>query len=756
MPTDVRAADLGENRGFRKKSPRTQPWIRLECTHFSLKLNSTLKRLGLKPIPIGFSDMGQKGEQTYRAKVDLIWALLFGDIVFLFLRFGGNAYLDQLVHGAVIAVAAGLAIHLRRQLTYPRLFLPICYAALGLALFQLLPLGATALAWLSPAKASMQQAAQALYPEIPTTTSMAVVPQLHLLEAAGWCLDLFLVFLLLVVPRPRGTTFFRGFYGVGFLVCALAIGIDNPVSAEMPPFSWYQGTYGGLVNRNHFALLAVGLVLMSYYKIILSVGDFWRDRKKLRQNADRAARQVLAVVCYIMAFAFFFFTFTQTWSRAGVMGFLIGHLVLLLILTWHYMQRSRRRKYLMPAIAAAFVVLLLFLPLGSGLERLKKYGLEDRNRFNLLSIGWEYVQQAPLFGHGLGSPQEMIDPVEPRYLIITRNMRHFHNEYLELLVEMGPLALLALLCFIAYVVWEQMTGLNESDEGRKLLAAVMLSVTLVFLAAAFVAFPLQTPAMRTFALVVLFYSLKYIHRDDSVYKVTRPALLMGLPLLAFGLLVPASWLPHYLNNDLQTHKAERARGYGFFYREPFYEANVAVQNIFTELPPADELAAEIPQMRAELVRYLGMQPFGLKALNNLFVLEVLEERLRDPAFTEAQYTRFHQKATALRAIGKDANFHAVASLYFLGSVYDGQVPEAYRAEWEALKNDVYIRRFATRKQKELAPEDFEDAPSARPEEPATVLPEGAANRGPTLPVGDLSALQPGIESQTVGGKSRLD
>lgn len=683
--------------------------------------------------------MGKKGEQTYRAKVDLIWALLFGDIVYLFLRFGGNSYLDQLVHGAVVAVVAGLAIHLRRQLQYPRLFLPICYAALGLALFQLVPLGASAPALLSPAKASMQAAGQALYPEIEVSASIAVIPQLHLLEAAGWCLDLFLVFLLLVVPRPRGTTFFRGFYGVGLLVCALAIGIENPVTSGLPPFSWYQGTYGGLVNRNHFALLAVGLVLMSYYKILLTVGAFWRERKKLRQNADRAAHQVLLAVSYVMAFAFFFFTFTQTWSRAGVMGFLIGHIVLLLILTWHYMQRSRRRKYLMPAIAAAFVVLLLFLPLGSGLDRLKKYGLEDRNRFNLLSIGWDYVQQAPLFGHGLGSPQEIIDPIEPRYLIITRNMRHFHNEYLELLVEMGPLALLALLCFIAYVVWEQATGLNESNEERKLLAAVMLSVTLVFLAAAFVAFPLQTPAMRCFALVVLFYCLKYIHRDDSVYKVSRPALILGLPLLAFGLLVPLAWLPHYLQNDLQTHKAQRARNYGFFYREPFYEANGAVQAIFTEMPPAEELATQIPVMRAELLRYLSMQPFGLKALNNLFVLEVLAERLRDPAFTEAQYTRFHEKASALRAIGKDANFHAVASLYFLGSVYDGHVPEKYRAEWEKLKNDVYIRRFATRKQKELPSETVE--PSAGPETPAGVLPDGAENRGPARPLGDLSTLQ---------------
>ncbi len=728
-----------------KKAREIKAGFRLECSHFFLKLNSTLKRLGLEPIPIGFSDMGKKGEQTYRAKVDLIWALLFGDIVYLFLRFGGNSYLDQLVHGTVIAVAAGLAIHLRRQLQYPRLFLPICYAAFGLALFQLVPLGASVATWLAPAKVSMQTAAQALYPEIQTSTSIAVIPQLHLLEAAGWCLDLFLVFLLLVVPRPRGIIFFRCFYGVGLLVCALAVGVENPVSAELPPFSWYQGTYGGLVNRNHFALLAVGLVLMSYYKILITVGSFWRERKKLRQNADRAARQVLLLVCYIMAFAFFFFTFTQTWSRAGVMGFLIGHLVLLLILTWHYMQRSRRRKYLMPAIAAAFVVLLLFLPLGSGLDRLKKYGLEDRNRFNLVSIGWDYVQQAPLFGNGLGAPQEIIDPVEPRYLIITRNMRHFHNEYLELLVEMGPLALLALLCFIGYVVWEQATGLNESDEERKLLAAVMLSVTLVFLAAAFVAFPLQTPAMRCFALVVLFYGLKYIHRDDSVYKVSRPGLVMGLPLLAFGLLVPAAWLPHYFQNDLQTHKAQRARAYGFFYREPFYEANAAVQAIFTEMPPVEELATQIPEIRARLLRYLGMQPFGLKALNNLFVLELLEERLQDPAFTEDQYTRFHQKASALRTIGKDANFHAVASLYFLGSVYDGHVPENYRTEWETLKNDVYIRRFATRKQEELAPDAVEAVEPARPEEPSTVVPDGAENRGPARPVGDLSALQPSAD-----------
>lgn len=676
--------------------------------------------------------MQKKSAQSYRHQVDLIWLVLFLDIVYLFLRFGGNAYLDQLVHGAFVVVTAVLMIQLRRQLRYPRYFLPICYGALALALFQAIPLGSGLMGLLSPAKAEMLQASQALYPELTASTNIAVVPQRHGLEAASWCLDFFLVFVLLLVPRPSRSLFFRGFYGVGLLVCALAVGVDNPISAGLPPFSWYEGTYGGLVNRNHFALLAVGLVLFSYYQILVTLGEFWRERKKLRQNADKAARLVLSLVSYIMAFAFFFFTFTQTWSRAGVMGFLLGHGILLMFLTWHYMRKSRKRKFLMPAFAVGFVVVLLFLPLGSGLDRLKKYGLEDHNRFKLLNIGLSYAAKAPLFGNGLGSPEEIIDPVEPRYLIITRNMRHFHNEYLEILVETGPLGLLALLAFVAFLIWETATGMGEVEEKRKLLAGVLLTVILVFCAAALVAFPLQTPAMRCFALVVVFYGLKYIHQDDSVYKVKRPSIIFGLPLLVTGLLIPLAYLPHYFQDNLETHKAERARKYGFFYREPFFEANGDIQAIFVDVPPAEELQAQIPTIRAELVDYLTAQPFGLKALNSLFVLDVLEERLEDPTFTDAQYNRFHQKATALQAIGKNANFHAVASLYFLGSVYEGHVPEAHREAWEQLKNDVYIRRFTDRKQKEMEGEG-QPAPPQTP-------PAGNETGDASLPVGELSEL----------------
>ncbi|CAM2007832.1 O-antigen ligase family protein [Acanthopleuribacter pedis] len=685
--------------------------------------------------------MEKKSAKNYRSQVDLIWTVLFIDIAYLFLRFGGNAYLDQLIHGFFVAVLAVMLIRLRRQLRYPRAALPICYGALALALFQWIPLGSGLSALLSPVKSDMQQAVTALYPEITTTTSIAIVPQLHGLETASWCLDLFLVFFLFLVPRPRRELFFRGFYGIGILVCGLAVGVDNPISSNLPPFTWYAGTYGGLVNRNHFALLAVGLVLMSYYQILVNLSIFWRERKKLRQNADRAAKRVIALVSYIMAFVFFFFTFTQTWSRAGVVGFLLGHLVLLVLLTWHYLRNSRRRKWLVPAMALGFVGILLFLPLGTGFERLKQYGLEDQNRLSLLSIGMGYVQKAPLFGSGLGAPQEIIDPVEPRYLIITRNMRHFHNEYLELLVETGPLGLLALLAFLAFLGWETASGLSEEDEKRKLMAVVLLSCFIVFCMAAFVAFPLQTPAMRCFVLAVMFYGLKYIHQDDSVYKVKHADLLKGLPLLVIGLLVPLSWLPHYLNDDLETHKAEQARRYGFFYREAFLEANGDIQAVFMDMPPAETLQAQIPEMRAQLVTYLEAQPFGLKALNSMFVLELLEERLKDPAFTEEQYNRFHQKALALQEIGRDANFHAVASLYFLGSVYEGHVPEAHRAAWEELKNHVHIRRFASRKKQEMEQAE-ENPPEGSP-------PEGADQGDTPRPVGELSELRDQARGETL-------
>jgi hypothetical protein len=118
-------------------------------------------------------------------------------------------------------------------------------------------------------------------------------------------------------------------------------------------------------------------------------------------------------------------------------------------------------------------------------------------------------------------------------------------------------------------------------------------------------------------------------------------------------------------------------------------ANKLLGNLIASNAASDQLAENLPRCHALLEDFLHRQPFNIRALNLLFVTEVLEARLENPNWDRATFEIFKQKAQAIRELGRDANTPARASLLFLYSLPGIELTEAEEKEREDLHNRVY-------------------------------------------------------------------
>ena len=128
--------------------------------------------------------------------------------------------------------------------------------------------------------------------------------------------------------------------------------------------------------------------------------------------------------------------------------------------------------------------------------------------------------------------------------------------------------------------------------------------------------------------------------------------------------------------------------YGRFFKRDFYEANDQVQRLLTENMEIGIFRNEIASARTRLQRLPGDHPFSLKALNLMFILDVIEHRLDNPDFQLEAYLAFKEKANAIRALGRDRNINARLALVYLYASYEGFLSEEEEAEYKELREPL--------------------------------------------------------------------
>jgi O-antigen ligase len=276
---------------------------------------------------------------------------------------------------------------------------------------------------------------------------------------------------------------------------SVVLGLAQLAGGTESPLRFYANTnrteaVGFFANRNHFAsLLAASLPLL-----IVGIAGWYRNRE------DLSPITVLGVVAGIGLIALLILGLAMARSRGGiVLGMLAVVLSLPLALKLRQHRRGERR--LMAAAVAFGLMLSVQFALFGIMQRVNYDALEDA-RFRIAQTAAPLARDYAPLGTGLGgfrAAYEAADtlPEGPKYV------NHAHNDYIELWIEAGWLALLAAaLLAAAFVVagvaaWRSLSGIQTTELSASRMAAWISLLLLILHSLA--DYPLRTTAMLAVA-----------------------------------------------------------------------------------------------------------------------------------------------------------------------------------------------------------------------------------------------------------------
>lgn len=279
------------------------------------------------------------------------------------------------------------------------------------------------------------------------------------------------------------------------LSCVAGAAVANALAALFPVITGSEPLYsemgistkplsGTFLNRNHFGfLMAIGLVSLAgiAWSIYISRPAEAGNGRRIA-SAERILsrhRGPLLVVVGVAAVAVAM-SMLLSLSRGAVAGACVA----LMCFVWFGLkgdgQTTRWREGL--AAAVAFVAVIMFtgiqalMGLWDRYEKLMDLGnLGMLGRWNVWRETVDLIARFPLTGVGLGAFRSA-SPMVERGFVAGRVSANAHNDYLELLAEMGlpiGLALLALLAAGFVVLWRR--ALTCRDPFSRTLAVAAVS-----------------------------------------------------------------------------------------------------------------------------------------------------------------------------------------------------------------------------------------------------------------------------------------
>ena len=211
---------------------------------------------------------------------------------------------------------------------------------------------------------------------------------------------------------------------------------------------------GFFSNANHNAAF---LYCAVPFAVALGITQL-RQEQRTRGFALLVALLLFAIVIGIAA----------TRSRAGaVLGFVAW--VSSMALVWRFSTGVSRRPLIAFTFGTSLLALLLAFQFGfvSLADRLQDPDVVGAFRWNILVTTMYAVAGYFPFGSGFGTFVEVYQHFEPRMLLLDKYINHAHNDWLELCLEGGLLALAVLLGFVfwlsksTYTVWR-----DRRSQGR--------------------------------------------------------------------------------------------------------------------------------------------------------------------------------------------------------------------------------------------------------------------------------------------------
>ena len=259
--------------------------------------------------------------------------------------------------------------------------------------------------------------------------------------------------------------------------------------------------YGPYVNHNHYAGLMEMLVPIPLVFCLT--------------RGARGPRKIMAgIAAVVMASTIFL-----SGSRGGMLAFVVQMGALAAVVVWR--QKSRKVTLTLTTFLVVGIALIVWLGGAELARRLATIHDETRTeltggtRLNIDRDGIRMFARKPVLGWGLG----VFPDVYPQFRSFSSNffINEAHNDYLQLLVEMGGLGFATMLWFLWALYRHAARKLRHwtDDLNGAVALAAMLGVTGI-LVHSFVDFNLQIPANAS-----LFYVLCVVAAMEPKFGKTR-------------------------------------------------------------------------------------------------------------------------------------------------------------------------------------------------------------------------------------------
>ena len=616
----------------------------------------------------------------------IFWHLLFFDAYLLLLRYGGLAMVDLLIHAVLLLAATACLALYRAPYRIPGPVVVIFAVVLATVLVQMIPLPEPLFSFLAPVKSRLVQEATSIFPEIAATAEITLLPDLHRVRFFSMLLDFALIALLFAAPPCRFRVFRIWLFVLSLTVGVLAnLAVQNMLGSDSP-LRMYRDTYGGLVNRNHFAFFSVVLMVFLWVQTVISAREIWLGYNHGGQTDARLVlRHGIYLAFSLCCLLLLINGFRISLSRAGVIAFLLAHGLFFALIggrsLWHF---ARKRPLLLSGALVVLLALVALMPFGRVLDRIVKVGLGSETRIEVFRVGLDYLKEWPVLGTGIASSEAIIEPLEQKPPSHTGNIRRFHNEYLQTAVELGWPGFLCLVWFLVLVMNALVRARNPERFADKLLVSGAMTLLVLLILYAFFSFPLRITSIRVFALCAIALAIKRAWDVHAPRTGRRSLIPISLATLLCGGFF--AWAASYTPPVGEGNpKVERAVHYGYHYRIPFFVANQSMNEVLTSPMPEAEIRERLSRARSLVLDHLARQPYSLKGMNLLFMVQVLEHKLENDGYDTHAYRDFKRKAKAIQAMGQDANISAKGSLLFLYAAYEAYLTGEEISEYEELQ-----------------------------------------------------------------------
>lgn len=444
-------------------------------------------------------------------------AVLVAFLLLLYNRGGIDIAQTAWIHAVLLAVCALYTALTRTRRGWLALWIWLLPAA---ALLQALPLGALESWFLTASRTALLSEVRAT--GIEPLVSLSLYPYATLLRCTllAACVAAFLLTRVYVRDSGRRSVYLlAGLVAVGVL--QTVIGAEQFASARITGAEDWRA-HGWLGNSNHFATLcasvatgALGLALSALRERPL--GDWFTTRSGLLGCLAAAGAAICCAGVVLSA------------SRAGlaVLGFGLGTAF---ILTAH----RPLRVFLRATVAAIPIGLVAWALLPTAVVgRL----LELRSDPGALARPQIWTDSAALipaagpWGHGLGAFTSAFQ--RSSWYLPRHTVNSAHNDYLEFLVEAGPLGGTLLIALLATAVAFGIRNVFRQPPGPdRAVPAAATAATVTVLAHSLFDFPLQIPALAVLTAVLLGAANARPARHGRSLRWLAPASAAGFAALA--------------------------------------------------------------------------------------------------------------------------------------------------------------------------------------------------------------------------------